>query len=126
LNFSHIAFREQTRPDSWECNFVLVDAAGRELDVHSYALDDAGNNIYRVQYMPEQFAGTETIGSCPVRCISPEWLVRFHSEYELDENDYHDLRLQGERFGIPLPDEYKQFLSRKGARPTVVSDHEKT
>jgi lincosamide nucleotidyltransferase A/C/D/E len=69
---ANIGFREQTRQDSWECNFVLVDAAGREIDVYSYALDDAGINIYGVQYIREQLAGTGTISSRPVRCISPE------------------------------------------------------
>src|SRR5271165_2884831 len=37
-------YREVPRDDSWECNFVLVDAGGREVDVHSYILDDEGNN----------------------------------------------------------------------------------
>ena len=38
-------FREQHRDDSWECNVVLADDAGRRLDVHSYMLDAAGLNV---------------------------------------------------------------------------------
>ena len=43
-------FRQQRRDDSWECNFVLVDEAGRRLDVHSYTLDAAGLNVAGVPY----------------------------------------------------------------------------
>src|SRR5438552_14483233 len=36
---------ERPQSDSWECNFVLMDAVGHRLDVHSYTLDAAGNNV---------------------------------------------------------------------------------
>jgi lincosamide nucleotidyltransferase A/C/D/E len=42
-----------------------------------------------------------------VKCISPEWLVKFHAGYELDENDYHDVVALSDRFGIELPKEYR-------------------
>ena len=47
-------YREQSPSDSWECNLVLADALGREIDVHSYTLDDAGNHIHGVAYTREQ------------------------------------------------------------------------
>ena len=50
-------FREQRRDDSWECNFVLADEAGRRLDVHSYTLDAAGLNAGGVPYTGEQLTG---------------------------------------------------------------------
>jgi lincosamide nucleotidyltransferase A/C/D/E len=105
-------YREQARDDSWECNFVLADALGREVDVHSYTLDEAGNHIYGVPYRREQLTGKGSISSYPVRCISPEWLVKFHTGYELDENDFHDVRALCERFGITLPDEYLRFTKK--------------
>ena len=102
-------FREQRRDDSWECNFVLVDEAGRRLDVHSYTLDAAGLNVGGVTYSGEHLTGRGVVGGYSVRCISPEWLVKFHTGYELDDNDWHDVRLLCERFQIPLPDEYLKF-----------------
>jgi lincosamide nucleotidyltransferase A/C/D/E len=102
-------FREQRRDDSWECNFVLVDEAGRRLDVHSYTLDAAGLNVGGVPYSGEQLTGRGVIGGYPVRCISPEWLVKFHTGYELDDNDWHDVRRLCERFQIAAPDEYLRF-----------------
>ncbi len=106
-------FRDHPRDDTWECNFVLADDHGCRLDVHSYTLDDAGNNIYGVEYIREHLAGLGSINGYPVRCISPEWLVKFHTGYELDENDYHDVRLLCERFGIELPDEYRKFIEER-------------
>jgi lincosamide nucleotidyltransferase A/C/D/E len=36
-------------------------------------------------------------------------MVKFHSGYELDENDYHDVSALCERFGMTLPAEYARF-----------------
>ena len=102
-------FREQPRDGSWECNFVLADQAGRQLDVHSYTLDAAGRNVGGVPYRSEHLTGQGAIGGRRVRCISPEWLVKFHTGYELDDNDWHDVRLLCERFQIAIPDEYLKF-----------------
>src|SRR5919199_5167454 len=55
-------FREQRRDDTWECNFVLADDAGRRLDVHSYTLDAAGLNVGGVPYIAEQLTGRGVIG----------------------------------------------------------------
>lgn len=102
-------FHEQRRNDSWECNFVLADEAGRLLDVHSYTLDAAGLNVGGVPYSSQHLTGRGVIGGYRVRCISPEWLVKFHTGYELDDNDWHDVRLLCERFQIAIPDEYLKF-----------------
>jgi lincosamide nucleotidyltransferase A/C/D/E len=36
-------------------------------------------------------------------------MVKFHTGYPLDEDDYHDVRLLCQRFGIELPPEYEGF-----------------
>jgi lincosamide nucleotidyltransferase A/C/D/E len=59
--------------------------------------------------MSGQLTGNGSINGYPVRCISPEWLVKFHSGYQLDENDYYDVRALCERFAIPLPAEFLKF-----------------
>lgn len=100
---------EQSQADSSECNFVLADAGKRRLDVHSYTLDVAGKNVGGVPYAAEHLTGTGVIAGRPVRCIDPAWLVKFHTGYKVDERDYHDVQLLCERFGLPLPDEYKRF-----------------
>jgi lincosamide nucleotidyltransferase A/C/D/E len=44
-----------------------------------------------------------------VACITPDWLVRFHSGYHVDETDWADVSALCERFGIPMPSEYLGF-----------------
>jgi len=102
-------YMEILRDDSWECNFVLADKSGHEIDVHSYTFDAQGNNIFGVKYPADSLTGTGTIDGHQVNCISPEWMVKFHAGYELDMNDYRDILTLCERFGIELPSEYSRF-----------------
>ena len=108
--FASRGYREKNGPDNWESNFVLADESGRELDVHTYELDEQGNNIYGVEYRREHLTGKGSIDGYPVRCICAEWLVKFHSGYRLDDNDYRDVKALCERFRIPLPEEFRRFV----------------
>jgi lincosamide nucleotidyltransferase A/C/D/E len=95
-------------------NFVLADMSGHEIDVHVVVLDSQGNGIYGpiedgVMYPVEALAGTGMIMAQPVRCISPEWAIKFHSGYELKEKDYQDVSALCEKFQIPLPEEYERL-----------------
>jgi len=105
-------YREVPRDDSWECNFVLGDDAGHEIDIHSCTFDDAGENIFGVKYPFDSWKGTGSIGGHPVRCISPEWMVKFHTGYKVDENDYRDVKALCQRFVIQVPAEYGEFESK--------------
>ncbi|MEP6900497.1 MAG: nucleotidyltransferase family protein [Actinomycetota bacterium] len=110
-------FSDVPRDDARDCNFVLGDGAGNSVDVHSYTFDEQGGNIFGVQYLPEHLTGTGTIKGFPVKCISAEWSVKFHTGYEPDENDFSDVAALCERFCIPLPKEYEKFINqseRKG------------
>lgn len=102
-------FREIPRDDAWECNFVLADDRGREIDVHVYGFDEEGRWIYGLGYPPTSLTGRGVIGGREVACIEPGWLVRFHTGYPLDEDDVHDVRLLGAHFGLPLPAEYRNL-----------------
>lgn len=105
-------YRDVPRDDSWECNFVLGDDLGHEVDIHTYTFDDAGKLIYGVAYPFDSLTGTGSINGYPVRCISPEWLVKFHTGYPIDENDYHDVKALCRRFSIDMPAEYGRFEGR--------------
>jgi lincosamide nucleotidyltransferase A/C/D/E len=39
-------------------------------------------------------------------------MVKFHSGYELDGNDYRDVSALCERFGVALPAEYERFTQK--------------
>jgi lincosamide nucleotidyltransferase A/C/D/E len=106
-------FKEIHRDDSWECNFVLENAHGHQVDVHSCTFDSAGNNIFGVAYPFDSLTGKGTINGHSVKCISPGWLVKFHTGYALDENDYHDVKLLCGAFNLPLPEDYNGFTESK-------------
>ena len=111
------------RSDTRDCNFVLGDDKGHEVDFHSYTFDAQGKHIFGVEYPLESLTGTGVIQGYPVKCIAPEWMVKFHTGYALDEDDYRDVAALCERFGIALPSEYGQwgepnsFNSRGRFRP---------
>ena len=48
-----------------------------------------------------------------VRCISSEWMVRFHSGYQLEEKDFRDVSALCKRFGIDLAAVYERFKKCK-------------
>jgi Aminoglycoside-2''''-adenylyltransferase. len=104
-------FREVPRDDSWECNFVLGDENGLLFDLHSCTFDEIGKNIFGVEYPIGSWNGRGRINRYPVRCIDPEWLVKFHTGYPLDENDYHDVKLLCQHFNLELPIDYAEFAA---------------
>jgi lincosamide nucleotidyltransferase A/C/D/E len=114
-------YKDVPRDDTRDCNFVLGDDRGRLIDIHSYTFDAAGNVVYGVEYPHDSLSGTGSINGYPVKCISPEWMVGFHTGYPLDENDYHDVKLLCQRFGIEMPSEYKGIATRESKPPSSVS-----
>jgi lincosamide nucleotidyltransferase A/C/D/E len=102
-------FQDVPRDDTRDCNFVLGDQLGHLIDIHSYTFDAAGNHIYGIAYPFDSLSGTGSVGGYAVKCISPDWMVKFHIGYQLDENDYHDVKALCHRFGFNLPPEYEVF-----------------
>jgi len=64
-----------------------------------------------VMYPAASLTGTGTIQGHAVKCVSPEYLVKFHTGYELDESDFKDVYALHKRFGIALPSEYEKSTS---------------
>jgi len=95
-------------------NFVLADNHGHEIDIHVIVLDEHGNGIYgpvenSEMYPVDALAGIGSIAGHTVKCISPEWTIKFHSGYERKEKDYKDVSALCEKFGIDLPAQYERF-----------------
>ena len=107
-------FVDLPQDDTWECNFVLGDDQGHRIDIHSYTFDSTGNHIYGVAYPFDSLTGTGSVNGQPVKCVSPEWMVKFHTGYTLDANDYQDVKVLCQRFGIQLPVEYNEFIRQDG------------
>ena len=100
-------FKRIRTEDERPWNFVLGDAQGRKLDVHVISLDECGNGIYGPRgngemYPADSLTGWGVIHGRRVRCISAEWQMRFHTGYELGDNDRHDMAALTEGFGLEL------------------------
>ena len=104
-------YSEVPRDDSWECNFVYGNDEGHQVDIHSCTFDAEGNNILGVKYPYESLQGSGVINEFPVRCVPPECLVKFHTGYPLDNNDYHDVKLLCREFDIPIPEEFAKDVN---------------
>ncbi len=104
-------FKDVPRDDTRDCNFVLGDDFGHQIDFHSFIFDAEDKIIFGVPYPRESLAGAGVIAGVQVNCISPEWLVKFHTGYEVDIDDYHDVLALCERFDLQLPLEFEKFRS---------------
>jgi lincosamide nucleotidyltransferase A/C/D/E len=97
-------------------NFVLGDDAGHQVDFHVIVLGQDGRGIYGPpengeSYAAEALTGKGTINGRTIDCITPEWLVQFHTGYQPDGTDWADVSALSERFGVPVPSEYLGFRS---------------
>ncbi len=106
-------YREVPRDDTRDCNFVLGDDNGHEIDLHSYTFDDQGNNVFGVAYEPRHLTGTGSINGYPVKCIPADVMIEFHQGYEVDVDDYHDVRALCDKFGFELPAIYEKFETKE-------------
>jgi len=95
-------------------NFVLADEYNHEIDVHVIILNDKGDGIYGPvekgeMYPAASLIGKGKIGNIKVNCISPEYVVKFHSGYDLKEKDCKDLLAVCKEFGLEIPNECLQL-----------------
>ena len=112
-------YKDVPRDDTSDWNFVLGDDAGHLVDVHAIVFDDEKNGHYGpiergIMYPAASLLGTGVIDHQKVRCITAEYMVKFHTGYELQESDYKDVSALCEMFGIDLPHEYESFTRFSG------------
>jgi lincosamide nucleotidyltransferase A/C/D/E len=102
-------YSDVPRPDTRPVNFVMGDAQGHEVDIHTYSKDRLNHPEQGLDYPPDSLYGKGSILDYPVRCIDALNIVQFHTGYEQDDNDYRDVKALCLRFGIQLPAEYSRF-----------------
>jgi lincosamide nucleotidyltransferase A/C/D/E len=102
-------YRHVASGGSWGCNFVLGDDQGRRIDVHSFEIDTSGENSFGVAYRAEHLTGVGMIDGYQVRCVPPEWMVKFHTGYPLDKRDFLDVKALCEKFEITMPEEHQAY-----------------
>jgi len=89
-------YKEIKLEEAQPWNFVLGDDKDHEIDVHVIVFDDQGNGLYGpvekgIMYPAASLTGSGVIEGHAVKCISPEWMVKFHSGYELKDKDFKDV-----------------------------------
>ena len=102
-------YKDVPRPDTRDCNFVLGDDRGHDVDIHTYSYDEQGNLVFGLAYPLDSLNGIGLIVNYPIRFITPDWLVKFHTGYQKDENDFRDVKALCQRFGIEMPADYAIF-----------------
>jgi lincosamide nucleotidyltransferase A/C/D/E len=100
--------RDDTRP--W--TFVLGDGGGRRVDVHVIVVDAVGNGILGPpenghMYPAGALDGSGVVEGKTVRCLTPEFAVKFRAGYIPRASDRHDVAALCLHFGIPVPDSYR-------------------
>src|SRR4030042_5643205 len=106
-------YKEVPRPDTQDCNFVLGDECGHLVDFHTYTFDEHGTLVFGLPYPPESLTGTGSVMGHPVRCITAEWMVQFHTGYPVDENDYQDVKALCQGYHLEIPAEDGAFDKEK-------------
>lgn len=98
--------------DARPTRLVLRAEAGRQIDCHTATFDAAGGGVQELpdvpafRYHPQGFRGTGAVAGQPVACLNAEVQVLCHLGYPPDADDYHDMRLLHEYFGVALPAPY--------------------
>jgi lincosamide nucleotidyltransferase A/C/D/E len=105
------------RDDTTPWNFVLGDDEGHQVDFHVVVFDGTGRGVMgppelNQAYPKGSLTGTGTIEGRAVECVSPEWLVRFHTGYPVDADDWADVSRLCRRFNLPIPADYEPYLGQ--------------
>ena len=72
-------FVDVTHPDTRECNFVMDDEQGPLIDMHTNTYDPVAHPEYGIDYPLESLKGCGLLKGYPFRCISLEYMVKFHT-----------------------------------------------
>lgn len=107
---AQLGYKQMKEDSKW--NFVLKNDIGHEVDVHAFIFDNKGNVVEGIKYPKESLTGTGKIDGQIVKCISPEYMVKFHSGYKLTEKDFQDVSALCEKFGIALSEAYNRFKQK--------------
>jgi lincosamide nucleotidyltransferase A/C/D/E len=88
---------------------VLGERRRGQVDFHLVVFDGDGNGWQQLGdrawggYPAEGLTGRGSVGGESVRCLTAELQVRHHLGYELDSQDWQDMRLLAEEFGVAIP-----------------------
>lgn len=103
-----LGYYDEPRNDTTDWNYAMAAENGRLVDVHVFEFDDAGKNIYGIEYPKESLTGKGTIDGQEVKCISPEWMFKFKTSYEPKQKDLQDVNALAKKYGFSVPASHQQ------------------
>ena len=100
-------------------NVVLLDRRGRLVDLHAFDDTTTVVGIDGIEYHGPDglayeaggFDGVGLIAGRSVACMSAAFQVRSHTGYDVDDDDWHDVRHLHERFGLLIPSDYDRWTT---------------
>jgi lincosamide nucleotidyltransferase A/C/D/E len=95
-------FAPLPREDSSPWSFVLSDGR-RTIDVHVFAYDESGKNVYGIEYPFGSLTGTGELDGIEVACVAPQWMFRFKTAYAPSAKDIADVTALANHFGFAIP-----------------------
>ena len=98
-------FSRLPREDSSPWSFVLSDGR-RNVDVHVFAYDESGKNVYGIEYPFGSLTGTGVLDGVEVSCVASEWMFRFKTAYAPTAKDIADVNALAKHFGFAIPDSH--------------------
>ena len=106
----HRGFHRIPMDDECAQNFVMGHPSLGRIDFHVMELTEAGDALYSPRGEEWQIAAIELdaqgeIEGRVVRCLTPEYQVRAHAGYELQDTDISDMKALQQRFGVTLLEE---------------------
>lgn len=99
-------YTEEMRDDSSEFMYVMKSPDGECVDIHAFAYDENGGNLYGVAYPFGSLTGTGAIDGQAVNCTAPAFMLQFKTWYTPREKDLHDIRALCAKFGFAVPEGY--------------------
>jgi lincosamide nucleotidyltransferase A/C/D/E len=99
-------FSRLPREDSSPWSFVLSDGR-RNVDVHVFAYDESGKNVYGIEYPFGSLTGTGELDGIKVSCVAPQWMFRFKTAYTPTAKDVADVTALANHFGFVIPDTHR-------------------
>lgn len=93
-------------------NYTVKSVKGYKIDIHAIVFNKPGDGLYGsiergLFYPAASLLGKGKIENFFVQCITPEYMVQFHTGYQLRETDFKDVQVLCKKFDLPYPDEYK-------------------
>ena len=102
-------FRLRDEAGSTDWNYKLENSEGLVIDVHVFAYDLQGHNVYGIKYPHGALSGVGVLAVTKVRCVNAAWMLKFKTGYPPASKDVADVRRLAAAFNLAIPEEWSEM-----------------